>query len=546
MSMSDFDKYSSLQPPTDPGERVEWLRAQEERIARLVRRELVRLIDSSTEAFVNSLTATGDMSYFDQIPTRWNMWVDDVLLEEIEGMFLAGGLTAVTTADGTLRIADSLADSWVEVVNQNAADFAKVAQNRMKDVGMTAWNDIKNKVSTSIEKGTSVEDLKTLIERNRSFSEFRADTIARTETLNAYNNGNWQGSQALGQYGPTHKYWINTGDARSRETHNTVGNQAAIPISEPFNVGGEPMMFPHSPGASAKNVVNCRCVYGELWPGDIDPNTGNPVGEVIDGQGAVQSQAGQLTANGVPVNERPPKFESVQEAETWLVNKHGKTYGGRDRSIKLGDIDLDAAQIIAEDTDFLFTKFPAVAENITQFGSSQSFNYKMGGALGRASRDQEFLFYTDEAFSGPDWFALKQQMKATQRSSSGDLAGLIHHEFGHHVHFLVEAVGHREKLGLDLLGKFPWVKNVETLKSGISPIITEVLGVKFPALGGAATKRAITSELSSYGTTNWYELIAESFAESMLTDFGRGEVRPFAAAVRAWLDEQVAKVPSPF
>lgn len=279
MSMSDFDKYSSLQPPTDPAERVEWLRAQEERIARLVRSELVRLIDSSTEAFVNSLTATGDMSYFDQIPMLWNMWVDDVLLEEIEGMFLAGGLTAVTTADGTLRIADSLADSWVEVVNQDAADFAKVAQNRMKDVGMTAWNDIKNKVSTSIEKGTSVEDLKTLIERNRSFSEFRADTIARTETLNAYNNGNWQGSQALGQYGPTHKFWINTGDARSRETHNTVGSQPAIPVGQPFLVGGEEMMFPHSPGASAKNVVNCRCVYGELWPGDIDPNTGNVIGE---------------------------------------------------------------------------------------------------------------------------------------------------------------------------------------------------------------------------------------------------------------------------
>lgn len=275
--MSDFEKYSSLQPPTDLQERIDWLRVQEDRIAILVRRELVRLIDQATEAFVNSLTATGDMSYFDQIPMLWSMWVEDVLLEELQGMFLAGGLTAASGSDGVIRILDNFADQWVEVVNQNAVEYALTAQNRMKDVGMTAWNDIKNKVSQSIEKGTSVEDLKVLIEKNRSFSEYRADTIARTETLNAYNNGNWQGSQALGEYGPTHKFWINTGDARSRETHNAVGSQPAIPMGQAFVVGGEEMMYPHSPGASAKNVVNCRCLYGELWPGDIDPITGEVV-----------------------------------------------------------------------------------------------------------------------------------------------------------------------------------------------------------------------------------------------------------------------------
>lgn len=360
--MSDFDKYSSLQPPTDPQERVEWLRAQEDRIALLVRRELVRLIDSSTEAFVNSLTATGDMSYFDQIPMQWNMWVDDVLLEEMQGMFLAGGLTAVTGTDGTLRIVESLADSWVEVVNENAVEYAKVAQNRMKDVGMTAWNDIKNKVSTSIEKGTSVEDLKTLIEKNRSFSEFRADTIARTETLNAYNNGNWEGSQALGEYGPTHKYWINTGDARSRETHNTVGSQPAIPVGQPFLVGGEEMMFPHSPGASAKNVVNCRCLFGELWPGDIDPNTGNPIGETviaIPETSSVQStDTSQPTPqrttskfgrgpNGQPFSDllqRPPvqrgraaeRIKALDEAAQIIDGIHGAPLTSRKINIVLG------------------------------------------------------------------------------------------------------------------------------------------------------------------------------------------------------------------
>lgn len=276
--MSDFDKYSSLQPPSDVQERVTWLRQQEERIANLVRRKLVALIVDATESFNRSLTASGDMSVFDSIPTQWSSWVDDVLLEELQGMYLAGGLLAYETSSASGVLSDSVTNLWVEVVNQNAADYALTAQNRMKDVGMTAWNDIKNKVSKSIETGTSVEDLKTLLEKNRSFSEFRADTIARTETLNAYNNGNWEGNQALGEYGPTHKYWMATLDGRARGTHVAVDNEV-VPINEPFVVGGEAMMYPHSPGASAKNVVNCRCTYGVLWPGDPHPVTGEPIGQ---------------------------------------------------------------------------------------------------------------------------------------------------------------------------------------------------------------------------------------------------------------------------
>ena len=287
--MSDFSDYSYLTPPADPVEFDAWLLAQEERIARKTRAALVKIIDEATEAFVNSLTATGDMSFFDSIPMRWAMYVEDVLMEELQGLFLSGGLSAWISSPSNAAIVNALGDAWVNVVNQAAVDYALEATNRMKDVGATAWNDIKNKVSDSIEKGTSTDQLRELLLENRRFSEFRAETIARTETANAYNNGDWAGQQALGEYGPSYKYWVATLDARGRPEHIAVNN-VTLPINEPFNVGGEEMMFPHSPGASAANVVNCRCRALFLYPGDVNPQTGELIPEGVGLSEAAQAE----------------------------------------------------------------------------------------------------------------------------------------------------------------------------------------------------------------------------------------------------------------
>lgn len=60
--------------------------------------------------------------------------------------------------------------------------------------------------------------------------------------------------------GKTKKTWIDVGDKRERKTHLEVG-EITIPINEPFSVGDSLLMFPtdHSLGASADEIVNCRC-----------------------------------------------------------------------------------------------------------------------------------------------------------------------------------------------------------------------------------------------------------------------------------------------
>lgn len=280
--MSDFSDYSYLTPPTDPVEFDAWFQDQEERIASKTRSALTRIIVEATEQFINSLTATGDMSYFDQIPAKWTNFVDTELVDDMQGLFLSGGMGAFSTSKSSGLFTEQLANGWVSVVNQQSVDYALEASNRMKDVGKTAWNDIKTTVSKSIEQGTSREKLADLLRQTQNFSRYRAETVARTEAANAQNNGDWAGQQALGIYGPTHKYWVATFDNRARPEHIAINNRT-VPMSQPFLVGGEEMMFPHSPGASARNVVNCRCRALYLYPGDMNPETGEIIGEQVLG-----------------------------------------------------------------------------------------------------------------------------------------------------------------------------------------------------------------------------------------------------------------------
>jgi hypothetical protein len=60
--------------------------------------------------------------------------------------------------------------------------------------------------------------------------------------------------------GKTMKVWNTIIDGREREWHNEA-NQTVLPINEPFEVGGELLMYPldTSLGASADNIANCRC-----------------------------------------------------------------------------------------------------------------------------------------------------------------------------------------------------------------------------------------------------------------------------------------------
>ena len=87
----------------------------------------------------------------------------------------------------------------------------------------------------------------------------RARTIARTETAAAAANANWSVAEHMGV--AMDKIWKSVSDSRVRTDHFHMNN-VKVGMDEVFLVGdpAESMKRPMDPNASAKQVINCRCV----------------------------------------------------------------------------------------------------------------------------------------------------------------------------------------------------------------------------------------------------------------------------------------------
>ena len=104
-----------------------------------------------------------------------------------------------------------------------------------------------------------------IMKRLKFKARWMARRIVRTETTASANFGIQLSASDIYGDDVLVKEWIASGGSRTRETHRTAdvryGNEP-IPVNEPYIVGGSRMMFPSDTqlGASAKEVVNCRCV----------------------------------------------------------------------------------------------------------------------------------------------------------------------------------------------------------------------------------------------------------------------------------------------
>jgi len=80
--------------------------------------------------------------------------------------------------------------------------------------------------------------------------------IARSEVHTALERGAWEAINSLGL--ASIKRWVSREDVKVRPAHSIAHNQIKS-IREPFIVGGERLMYPGDPSASARNNANCRC-----------------------------------------------------------------------------------------------------------------------------------------------------------------------------------------------------------------------------------------------------------------------------------------------
>lgn len=183
-----------------------------------------------------------------------------VLYEQVVG---AAGTQVATTFGVTFSLEAPRVQRYIE---QRAKDLAG-------QVTDTTYEAIRQELVEGMQAGEGIPDLAKRIRRVFAHADtVRSVTIARTETISAYNGaavsvaGDTSAAVLAGQE------WVATGDHRTRPAHVEADGQV-VPIGQPFAVGGDALQYPGDPAGRAGNTINCRCTVAFLTPEEMAART---------------------------------------------------------------------------------------------------------------------------------------------------------------------------------------------------------------------------------------------------------------------------------
>ncbi|MDG4796915.1 phage minor head protein [Micromonospora sp. WMMD1082] len=181
-----------------------------------------------------------------------------------QAWFEAMTVHLVPAVDATFLegVADAGGDVDVLRVEQLKDEYLAQLPNRLQGVPDGAWMQVTAAVAELTAEGASIPRIRDAIELilGDLAWEDRAATIARTETIGAYNAGTltaWLTSaRAFDE--KVDKVWVATHDHRTRHDHRDADGQR-VALDGVFMVGGVPLRFPGDPAAPPGQVVSCRC-----------------------------------------------------------------------------------------------------------------------------------------------------------------------------------------------------------------------------------------------------------------------------------------------
>lgn len=140
--------------------------------------------------------------------------------------------------------------------NPEAESFLATREQRFAElIPEDQWAELKETLLAAMARGEGVDGLTRAVESSQIVSPARAEMVARTETIGAYNGGLQQGWNQSGIEGK--KVWLAALDARTRESHRAAHGQR-VAVDENFNVGGYETPTPGQTGIASEDI-NCRC-----------------------------------------------------------------------------------------------------------------------------------------------------------------------------------------------------------------------------------------------------------------------------------------------
>lgn len=129
----------------------------------------------------------------------------------------------------------------------------------------TTYQAIRDALNEGIGSGEGIPELADRIRHVFDVAQTRATTIARTETIGAYNGAAATVANDAGTDVVAGQEWIATRDARVREQHAERDGER-VPVGEPFSGG---LMYPGDPAGDPGDTINCRCTVAFLTPDEF-------------------------------------------------------------------------------------------------------------------------------------------------------------------------------------------------------------------------------------------------------------------------------------
>jgi hypothetical protein len=133
--------------------------------------------------------------------------------------------------------------------------YIKEKAGKLIDVNATTQDKIRDTLKEGVANSESMGQLTARV--SEVFDEadgFRAETIARTETVSSQNLGR---NQEMTDQGAERKIWLSI-FSNSRDAHMAADHQV-VAVDDSFDVGGESLDYPGDPSGSPENVINCQC-----------------------------------------------------------------------------------------------------------------------------------------------------------------------------------------------------------------------------------------------------------------------------------------------
>ena len=151
-------------------------------------------------------------------------------------------------------------DPW-KMPAKAALDFIKQRENKISGVSDTAFDQLKTALTNATQAGSNVDEIADAVRGVfNNLGKFEARRIAMTEVCALDGFARHEGMKGAGI---EYKSWLSSHGPNVRPAHAAAEARyeaAPIPVDDPFEVGGEELMYPGDESGSPENVINCQCI----------------------------------------------------------------------------------------------------------------------------------------------------------------------------------------------------------------------------------------------------------------------------------------------